>query len=103
MAKRNGGGTDFERDFGYLLPFLDKVAGAVDQLSGPAREELAALVQGEKARWTRIRELLAGAPGRAPVAPTAASRDLTNEPAPRPRAKPEQARAGFTVGSLRGS
>lgn len=103
MAKRNGGGTDFERDFGYLLPFLDKVAGAVDQLSGPARDELANLLQGEKARWSRIRELLAGAPGRAPAPSTATLRDLTNEPAPRPRAQPEQARAGFTVGPLRGS
>jgi hypothetical protein len=54
----------FDRDFGYLMPFLDKVAAAASELQDPAaREELARLMAEEKARWNRIRELLRGAGG----------------------------------------
>jgi hypothetical protein len=52
----------FDRDFGYLMPFLDKVAAAASELQdAAAREELARLMADEKARWNRIRELLRGA------------------------------------------
>jgi hypothetical protein len=60
----------FEKDFGYLMPFLDKVASAVDDLPDPAaRDELARMLGEEKQRWTRIQALLAGDKGVAP-APT---------------------------------
>ncbi len=105
----------FEKDLGYLMPFLDKVAAAADELEDPAaREELARLIADEKVRWTRIRQLLAGSEGRrgaqgggvqpearAPVrlpqtAPrlARASADTINRVAP--------GMAGFTVGSLKG-
>ena len=55
----------FDRDFGYLLPFLDKVAAAAAELpDASARAELTQLMAEEKARWARIRELLSGASGR---------------------------------------
>ncbi|MCI0574543.1 MAG: hypothetical protein L0Y66_27730 [Myxococcaceae bacterium] len=93
----------FERDFGYLLPFFDKVEGAAASLEDPrAREELVALMREERDRWARIRELLGGTPGkavesRAPVAVVPAVTPV------RPPAKPVRAErpAGFTVGSLR--
>ncbi|MFP2931240.1 hypothetical protein ACLESO_39835, partial [Pyxidicoccus sp. 3LG] len=68
MAKNpSGGGAPgaFERDFGYLLPFLDKVAAAAADLpDASAREELTRLMAEEKVRWQRIQELLGGAEGR---------------------------------------
>ena len=55
-------GGEFDKDFGYLMPFLDKVAAAASDLSDPAaREELAQLVGGEKERWARIHQLLSNA------------------------------------------
>ncbi|MFP2910613.1 hypothetical protein ACLESD_37350, partial [Pyxidicoccus sp. 3LFB2] len=54
----------FERDFGYLLPFLDKVAAAASELpDAAAREELTRLMAEEKVRWQRIQALLGGASG----------------------------------------
>jgi len=54
----------FDRDFGYLMPFLDKLeAHAAGLPEGAAREELLQLVAEEKARWPRIRELAGGASG----------------------------------------
>jgi len=96
----------FDKDFGYLMPFLDKVAAAAGDLSEPAaREELTRLIAEEKVRWQRIRELLRGASGgtsvpRAPspsVAPALArsSADGINRVAP--------VMAGLTVGSLKQS
>jgi hypothetical protein len=112
MAKPGG----FEKDIGYLMPFLERVAAAASQLPDVgAREELTRLMAEEKARWARIQELLGGATGRG-TAPAAA-------PAPRGgpisgpsssstvpmlarsrgdeinREQPRQ--AGFTVGSLK--
>jgi hypothetical protein len=106
MAKPAG----FDRDIGYLMPFLDRVAAAASELpEAGAREELTRLMAEEKVRWARIQELLGGAPGRAAPAPGA--------PAVSPRTPstiPELARArgdeinreqprqaGFTVGSLK--
>jgi hypothetical protein len=96
----------FDKDFGYLLPFIDRVAAAAGDLQDPAaREELTRLISDEKVRWQRMRELLRGATGstslpRAP-APSAApvlarsSGDGINRVAP--------VMAGLTVGSLKQS
>jgi hypothetical protein len=93
---------EFDKDFGYLMPFVDKIAAAGAGLPDPAaRLEIAGLVKDEKARWNRIRELLAGAPAQpAPAsAPPPDSSPLT--------AAPSDSREGgretfaFTVGSLR--
>lgn len=103
----------FDKDFGYLMPFLDKIAASAATLPDTAaREEMIRLVAGEKQRWLRIRQLLAGAkgepvasgsaasirpagdgakPGQTPQAPGAAS-----ETSVEPRFVPQ-----FTVGSLR--
>lgn len=96
----------FDKDFGYLMPFLDKVAAAAGDLSDPvAREELTRLLAEEKVRWQRIRDLLKGASGstavpRSPspsVAPALArsSGDGINRVSP--------VMAGLTVGSLKQS
>ncbi len=96
----------FDRDFGYLMPFLDKVAAAASELQDPAaREELARLMADEKARWNRIRELLRGAAGKeAPMGPrpgapaqtlARSSGDGINRVAPQ--------MTGLTVGSLKQS
>jgi hypothetical protein len=95
----------FDKDFGYLIPFLDKVAAAADNLSDPAaREELKRLMADEKSRWPRIRQLLSGASGQSQTA-TGASPAKTNPAAqPASRAKPlaaEKEPMSFTVGSLR--
>lgn len=86
-------GGQFDKDFGYLMPFLDKVAAAAGSLSdAAAREELKRLINDEKARWARIRQLLAGASGGAPAAqavPAGESQAVAKEP------------LSFTVGSLR--
>lgn len=96
----------FDKDFGYLMPFLDKVAAAAGELSDPAaREELSRMLAEEKVRWQRIRELLKGAAGGTSsprsvspsVAPALArsSADGINRVAP--------GMAGLTVGSLKQS
>jgi hypothetical protein len=109
----------FERDFGYLMPFLDKLeAHAAGLPEGAAREELRQLVAEEKARWPRIRELVDGAPGpaadgagKARVAPLP---PLTPGRQGVPKGAPQAARSssddvnrvsplsvGLTVGSLK--
>lgn len=87
----------FERDFGYLVPFLDKVQQAAAQLSDPAaRSEATRLAAEEKARWARMRALLAGAAG------ATASSNPEVSPGPAVRTAPRLGRPeGFTVGSLR--
>lgn len=71
-------GGAFDKDFGYLMPFLDKIAEAATTLPDPAaREEMKRLVAGEKQRWTRIRQLLAGAESK----PVDAGGASTNSPA----------------------
>jgi hypothetical protein len=106
----------FERDFGYLLPFLDKLeAHAAGLPEGAAREELRQLVAEEKARWPRIRELVEGAPGPAaggagkgrvaPLPPLTPGRQGGAPQAARSssddvnRVSPQ--RVGLTVGSLK--
>jgi hypothetical protein len=114
MANQPGG---FDKDFGYLMPFLDKVAVAASELpDAQAREELTRLMAEEKVRWARIRQLLAGASGQgAARAPATAPRAPAAVTGPRsPSTVPELARArgdeinrvqprqaGLTVGSLK--
>jgi hypothetical protein len=89
---------EFDKDFGYLMPFLDKIGAAATSLPSPAaRDELQQLIAGERVRWTRIRDLLAGieAPANPPserASPAKAGAPLTEAPA-----APK-----FTVGSLKG-
>ena len=89
MAKDSG----FDRDFGYLMPFFDRIASASEGLSPESRAELARLMAGEKEKWQRIRAMLSGSA----VVPTPAQRGPT--PA-RPARGPELP-PGLTVGSLR--
>ena len=112
MAKPTG----FDRDIGYLMPFLDRVAAAARELpDAGAREELTRLMAEEKVRWARIQALLGGAPGRSGAAapPPAPRRAATMGPSS-PSRVPELARAhadeinrveprqaGLTVGSLK--
>ncbi|MBX5482952.1 MAG: hypothetical protein IRZ16_14095 [Myxococcaceae bacterium] len=104
--RKKSGDAGLERDFGYLMPFFDKVAIRARALPGPAREEVLGLIAGEKERWTRIRSLLLGtaesAPARSASAPSGSARDLIGRPGPTPAASPERVRRGFTVGPLRG-
>ncbi|AEI65851.1 hypothetical protein [Corallococcus macrosporus] len=108
MAK-NSNPSAFERDFGYLMPFLDRVAAAAADLEdASSRAELTRLMVEERARWQRIQELLGGAQGRGAPAPTPAP----EAPAEAPRLARGSAddlheaapfATGLTVGSLRGS
>ncbi len=95
----------FDKDFGYLMPFLDKVAAAASELQDPAaREELARLMADEKARWNRIRELLRGAGG-SKAAPEGARTGAPSQTLARSsadginRVAPQM--TGLTVGSLK--
>jgi hypothetical protein len=91
---------EFDKDFGYLMPFIDKIGQAAKSLSNPAaRQELGELVAGEKGRWARIKELLANRD----AAPKATAPSASDSPAmaAAPLAeKPELPQ--FTVGSLKG-
>ncbi|NOK34365.1 hypothetical protein D7W79_29290 [Corallococcus exercitus] len=108
--------NSFDRDFGYLLPFMDKVAAAASSLpDASAREELVRLMAEEKVRWERIRSLLQGAPGRGGASTGAAPKPSASKAAP-PAVAPPLARvsgdgvnraarleSGLTVGSLKDS
>lgn len=97
----------FDKDFGYLMPFLDKVAAAANTLSdAAAREELKRLIADEKPRWSRIRQLLSGASGQSqPTSkpsesnPAKANSAAQNPPGAEPSGSKET--LSFTVGSLR--
>jgi len=86
--------TEFEKDFGYLMPFLDKIAAAASTLSDQAaRAELAQLIADEKRRWARIRQLLSGTS-------TGESKPVAAVAGEAPSATVKQ-QPSFTVGSLR--
>jgi hypothetical protein len=90
----------FDKDFGYLMPFLERVAHAAGEVEdSAAREELGRLLADEKARWTRIRELLAGARGQASTAPETAPQLARSHGDGINRVQPRS--AGLTVGSLK--
>lgn len=97
----------FDKDFGYLMPFLDKVAAAASGLpDASARSELVRLMAEEKARWQRIRELLGGAQGRGAEAASPGASSPSVAP-PLARASSDNLHrvaplaAGLTVGSLK--
>ncbi len=112
MAKPAG----FDRDMGYLKPFMDRIAAAASELQdADAREELLRLMAEEKARWERIQQLLEGARGRGASAASPRAPSAGSAVGPRsPSTVPELARAhadainrqqplqaGLTVGSLK--
>lgn len=104
MAKEKGQGGQFDRDFGYLMPFLDRVAQAGASLAPAARAELAKLIAGEKERFQRIQQLLAGAEGSASPEPQVRPAPSASKPAQSPRSKRAPAdppSARLTIGSLR--
>jgi hypothetical protein len=62
----------FDRDLGYLLPFLGRVVAYAEAQPEPLRGALLAELRGETARWAAIQALLDGAaPDAAPVEPHA--------------------------------
>ena len=95
----------FDKDFGYLMPFLDKVAAATGGIADPAaREELTRLVADEKQRWTRIRQLLSGAQGMSSNQTVRRAAEAQSNNVTLPGGKPAEASReplSFTVGSLR--
>ena len=105
MAKPAG----FDRDIGYLMPFLDRVAATADTLpDAAAREELKRLMAEEKARWARIQQLLGGAAGqKGPSTPPAARAGTPSQAPELARARADEInrvqprQAGLTVGSLK--
>jgi hypothetical protein len=96
MAKDSG----FDRDFGYLIPFLDRVSAAADNMSPESRAELQRLLSGEKEKWQRIRSLLTGGAAAAP-APSAAATAATRA-GTAPKSAAPALPTSLTVGSLRG-
>ncbi len=85
--------TPFDKDFAYLIPFLDRVAAAAGTVRDPAgRAELQRLLQGEKQKWERIRGILGGAPGA-----DVKGGDVT----PTTAAEPSRSGPSFSVGSLK--
>jgi hypothetical protein len=98
-------GGAFDKDFGYLMPFLDKVAAAASAMPDrAARDELTRLMADEKLRWNRIRSLLAGAAGE--PAKRAEGAATTARPVQSATAEPVAETVvresfSFTVGSLR--
>jgi len=104
MAKPAG----FDRDIGYLMPFLDRVAATADTLPDTAaREELKRLMAEEKARWARIQQLLGGAEGRSTSTPPAARASTPSQAPELARARADEInrvqprQVGLTVGSLK--
>ena len=94
----------FDKDFGYLMPFLDKVAAAANNLSDPsAREELKKIMADEKSRWARIRQLLAGASGQSPPAAPlrVEANPARNDSSGADTSATAKEALSFTVGSLR--
>jgi hypothetical protein len=96
----------FDKDFAYLIPFLDKVAAAAGGLSDRAsRDELTKLMADEKSRWTRIRSLLSGASGQSAKSGTQASSaspgDSSKPDQPGQESSSNAEPLRFTVGSLR--
>src|SRR5215216_372177 len=95
----------FDKDFGYLMPFLDKVASAASGLAdAAAREELMRLVADEKPRWTRIRQLLSGSQGQSQTRSGSPANEHQSGKTISRGSSPAEAPGeplSFTVGSLR--
>jgi hypothetical protein len=89
----------FDKDFAYLMPFIDKISAAATGLPDPAaRAELSSLIADEKQRWGRIRQLLSGASGKISQ-PSGPSARITNSETAETSVTRD--RPSFTVGSLR--
>ena len=80
----------FDRDLGYLLPFLGRVIEYAEAQPEPLRGALLAELSGETARWAAIQALLDGA---APE--TSPTPKPTPAETPRPGLQP-----GWTIGPL---
>jgi hypothetical protein len=116
--------TPFDRDLGYLMPFLDKLEQHAASLSPEARAELETLVAEQRQRWSRIRTLLEGNAAPAATesastesAPTKSEKKSEKKSVEKSEKKPEKksdekrdakkskpsdaARRAFTIGSLR--
>jgi len=94
----------FDKDFGYLMPFLDKIAAAGEAISDPsAREEYKQLVSGQKERWIRIRQLLSGEtkPTSQIVEKAITSNPQSTDSTEQAAQEPAREQFQFTVGSLR--
>ncbi len=98
----------FDRDIGYLMPFLDRVTAAADTLpDATAREELKRLMAEEKVRWARIQQLLGGAAGKGTSAPAVTGPRAPSRAPELARARADginreqPLQAGLTVGSLK--
>jgi hypothetical protein len=105
----------FARDLGYLDQFFAKLEAHAGTLSPAGGARLKALIGEERARWTEIKSLLAGAapsaatPSPSPAAaPTAAEKTPANAARHKPVATvsapvapgPQKSETRFTVGSL---
>lgn len=91
---------EFDKDFGYLMPFLDKVISSADSISdSAARQELTALIAGEKSRWLRIRQLLSGNAGGPQV--KRRQPDIHSNESIQASESPTRPEWQFTVGSLK--
>lgn len=84
----------FERDLGYLLPFLGRLVAYAEAQPEPLRAALLAELDGEAARWAAIQALLDGA------APTGRPSPTPNTTPNAPNDAPPSPRAGWTLGSL---
>lgn len=104
-------GGAFDKDFGYLMPFLDKVAAAAATLPDQAaRDELLRLVADEKSKWNRIRALLSGVASAPASVAEKISTEKTSSAVKPPAASANEFNESsstineafsFTVGSLR--
>lgn len=93
--------SQFDKDFGYLMPFLDKVAAAASGLrDAAARDELTRLIGEEKQRWARVRLLLSGAEAASATGTSSAIGVTADKPV---ADHSTRERPVFTVGSLRSS
>lgn len=93
---------EYEKDFGYLMPFIKRVSESARTASDPAtREQLTQLVKDEEQRWTRIRELLSSSDSTTTNAPAATPSAERQAQAPAEQPSLTDRPYQFTVGSLR--
>jgi hypothetical protein len=85
----------FDRDLGYLLPFLGRVAAYAEAQPEPLRGALLAELDGEAARWAKIQALLDGAATSATTRATTTDAPHKAAETPRPGVT-----GGWTIGPL---
>ena len=75
--------SPFAKDFGYLIPFLDKVKAHVEGLpEGPGKAELQGLLASQVTDWKRVKALLSGAEASGDPSPESADQKSPDAPAP---------------------